>query len=142
VNSLYYEVLSWVPLQPDEEAERIFRRSVSAARLSDGRSVSVLDPSPHDATTAADSLDVRAVPITDERFQFGAVGAEAKDERVCIGYWFPGTGGEVTYAGNTYPGGQLHRWRLGFRSALAARPTRAVSDYGFPSRNLIAMSLN
>jgi hypothetical protein len=28
-----------------------------------------------------------------------------------LGYWYPGTEGQVTYRGDTYPGGQLHAWR-------------------------------
>ena len=45
-----------------------------AARFHDGHSLAVLDPAPRGGTTAADSLDVQVVPMTDERFQFGAIG--------------------------------------------------------------------
>lgn len=81
------------------------------AHFGDGTSFAVLDPRPRGDTTAADSLDTKAVPMVDERFQFGAIGAQEHEGKLSIGHWFPGTEGEVTYAGNTYPGGQLHLWR-------------------------------
>ena len=49
--------------------------------------------------------------MIDGRFQFGAIGAEEHAGKLSLGYWFPGSEGEVTYAGNTYPGGQMHQWR-------------------------------
>ena len=84
------------------------------ARFGDGSSLAVLNPAPRGDTTAADANDVKALTLVDERFQFGAIGAEERGETLTIGYWFPGSEGEVTYAGNTYPGGQLHRWRRRF----------------------------
>jgi len=80
----------------------------------DGSSLAVMNPAPRGDTTAADANDVKAVPLVDERLQFGAVGAEERSENVTVGYWYPGSEGEVTYAGNTYPGGQLHQWRRRF----------------------------
>ena len=82
-----------------------------AARLPDGRSLAVLDPAPRGETTAADSLDVNVATMTNERFRFGAIGGEEKGDQLAVGFWFPGTEGEVTYRGDTYPGGQLHQWR-------------------------------
>jgi hypothetical protein len=84
------------------------------AHFSDGSSLAVLNPAPRGDTTAADANDVKAVPLVDERFRFGAVGAEERGETLTVGYWYPGSEGEVTYAGNTYPGGQLHQWRQRF----------------------------
>ena len=52
--------------------------------------------------------------LIDQRFQFGAIGAEERTEGNALGYWFPGSEGEETYTGNTYPGGQLHQWRRRF----------------------------
>lgn len=84
------------------------------ARFGDGTSLAVLNPAPRSDTTAADSHDTKAVPMIDERFQFGAIGGQELNGRLSIGYWFPGSEGEVTYAGDTYPGGQLHKWRRRF----------------------------
>lgn len=81
------------------------------AHFADGSSLGVLNPSPRGDTTAADANDVSAVTLVDERFQFGAIGGEERGDQLALGYWFPGSEGEVTYAGNTYPGGQLHQWR-------------------------------
>ncbi len=101
--------------RPGEFTVRIREDRMTAplmlAHFGDGTSLAVLDPAPRGDTTAADSLDTKAVPMVDERFQFGAIGAEERDGKLVLGYWFPGTEGEVTYAGNTYPGGQLHQWR-------------------------------
>ena len=84
------------------------------AHFADNSSLAVLNPTPHGDTTAADANDVTGVPLVDARFQFGAVGGEERDDVLIVGYWFPGSEGEVTYAGNTYPGGQLHQWRRRF----------------------------
>ncbi len=78
----------------------------------DGTSITVLDPAPRGDTTAADAHDVEATaPLIDERFRFGALGGVERDGRVAVGYWFPGTEGEVTYRGDTFPTGQMRRWR-------------------------------
>ena len=81
-----------------------------AAHFSDGTSLAVLNR-PRGDTTVADAHDTKAVPMIDGRFQFGAIGAEEHAGKLSLGYWFPGSEGEVTYAGNTYPGGQMHQWR-------------------------------
>jgi len=77
----------------------------------DGTSVTVLDTEPYGATTAEDSYDVEATTLVDERFGFGAVGGFERGDGVAVGFCFPGTEGEITYRGDTYPGGQLRRWR-------------------------------
>ncbi len=81
------------------------------AHFDDGSSLAVLNPAPRGGTTTADANDVLSVPLVDERFQFGAIGGLERDGTLAVGYWFPGSEGEVTYAGNTYPGGQLHQLR-------------------------------
>ena len=53
----------------------------------------------------------RGRALIDRRFRFGAVGGEERQGKLSVGFWYPGSEGEVTYAGNTYPGGQLHKWR-------------------------------
>ena len=85
-----------------------------AGRFADGTTLGVLNPAPHGDTTAADGNSVQGGVMTDERFRIGAIGAEEQGRRLGLGYWFPGSEGEVTYAGNTYPGGQLHQWRRRF----------------------------
>lgn len=77
----------------------------------DESALTVLDPSPNGATTVADARDVEAKTMIDERFQFGSLGVRLDDNRHEQGFWFPGTEGEITYKGNTYPGGQMHAWR-------------------------------
>jgi len=66
---------------------------------------------PQGDTTVEDSHDKESRPLIDERFRFAALGVEPRGERIACGLWFPGTEGEVTYSGDTYPGGQMHRWR-------------------------------
>jgi len=83
-----------------------------AARFKDRTSLAVLNPRPAGATTAADAADVTAAkPLVDRRFAFGALGASESARGLTLGYWYPGTEGQVTYRGDTYPGGQLHAWR-------------------------------
>ena len=101
------------------------------ASFGDGTSLTVLDASPDGATTKADSHDDKAVPMVDERFRFGALGAEERGSKLAVGYWFPGSEGEVTYAGNTYPGGQLHHWRLRFHPLKTGFVQRYHVDYRF-----------
>ncbi len=80
-------------------------------RFQDGSSIAVLNPSPDGATTVADSHDQQVITLIDERFQFGSIASAFYDESPSCGFWFPGTEGEVTYAGNTYPDGQMNKWR-------------------------------
>ena len=87
---------------------------VMAGRFADGATIAVLNPLPKGDTTAADADSVRPDVLTNEQFQFGAIGAEERENGISLGYWFPGSEGEATYAGNTYPGGQFHSWRRRF----------------------------
>jgi len=82
-----------------------------AVRFKDNSSIAVLDPAPDGRTTKEDSHDIESVTLVDERFRFGAVGAEYIDDKLACGFWFPGTEGEITYKGNTYPDGQMKKWR-------------------------------
>jgi hypothetical protein len=82
-----------------------------AAYFADGTTLTVLDPAPCGRTTAAESVTVQPGTLIDSRFRFGSVGAQEGDAGLSLGYWFPGTEGEQTYQGNTYPDGQLHEWR-------------------------------
>jgi hypothetical protein len=100
-----------------------------AGLFADGTTLAVLNPAPVGDTTAADADSVQGGSMTDDRFQFGSIGAEANSRNLCVGYWFPGSEGEVTYAGNTYPGGQLHQWRWRFHP---------IRD-GFEQRYSVAM---
>jgi hypothetical protein len=79
--------------------------------FSDGSGLTVLDPTPNGATTKADSHDIVPKTMVDERYQFGAVGVHLAAGHHEQGFWFPGSEGEFTYAGNTYPDGQKHVWR-------------------------------
>lgn len=80
-------------------------------RFRDGSSITVLHPDPDGRTTLQDSQDLESVTLIDERFGFGAVGTEYADGKLVCGFRFPGTEGEVTYKGNTYPDGQIKKWR-------------------------------
>jgi hypothetical protein len=81
-------------------------------RFPDGSAVAVLNERPHGRTIVADAHDVTAERVViDGRLRFAALGVEEQNERLVIGCWFPGTEGGATYSGNTYPRGQLQRWR-------------------------------
>ena len=79
--------------------------------FADGSALTLLDPTPDGATTRADSHDTDVHTMVDQRFQFGAMGVHLAGNHHEQGFWFPGTEGEVTYGGNTYPAGQVHAWR-------------------------------
>ncbi len=77
----------------------------------DGTSVSILHPNPQGSTTKEDGHDLQVKTLIDERFLFGALGAEETEGNLKLGFVWPGTEGETTYRGYTYPGGQMHKWR-------------------------------
>ncbi|MBV9677287.1 MAG: hypothetical protein JO185_13200 [Acidobacteriaceae bacterium] len=80
-------------------------------RFEDGSALTVLDPAPDGSTIRADARDTEVRTLTDEHFRFGAIGADLDGGHHAQGFWFPGSEGEVTYRGNTYPSGQIHEWR-------------------------------
>jgi len=78
----------------------------------DRSSLAVMDTKPDGSTTAADAEDVEGTgPAVDTGYRFAALGAAATGGAMSLGMWFPGTEGEVTYRGETYPHGQVRRWR-------------------------------
>ena len=99
--------------------------------FSDGTSVAVLDADPGGSTTAADSHDMEATTLVDERFRFAAVGAYEHDGRVSLGLWFPGTEGEVTYRGDTFPDGQMRRWRRRYHPIKDGSKSRYRAAFRF-----------
>lgn len=84
---------------------------VFGIRFGDGSSLAVLDAAPRATTTAKDASDVDVATLVDARFRFGSIGVEPADGGLGLGYWFPGSEGEVTYRGGMYPGGQVRGWR-------------------------------
>jgi hypothetical protein len=81
-------------------------------QFEDGWSVAVLNERPDGRTIVDDAHDVSAEhAIIDEGLRFAALGLETTDQHLHLGFWFPGTEGGATYSGNTYPNGQLQRWR-------------------------------
>ncbi|MEJ7779795.1 MAG: hypothetical protein WKF68_09395, partial [Daejeonella sp.] len=77
----------------------------------DGTSVSILNSKPDGNTTKEDSRDLQVKDMIDERFKFGSLGVQEKNDNIEYGYMWPGSEGAVTYRGKTYPGGQLNKWR-------------------------------
>ena len=91
-----------------------------ALAFDDGTSLALLHADPDGATTEADATSLGGESMTDERFRFGALGAtegDGPDGRLGLGFWFPGTEGEVTYRGDTYPDGQERAWRRRYHPA-------------------------
>jgi hypothetical protein len=87
---------------------------VLAGRLRDGSTLAVLHPAPTGDTILDDAMSVTPGTMTNARFTFGAIGAEERGTGLGLGYWYPGSEGEKTYTGDTYPGGQLQEWRRRF----------------------------
>ncbi len=82
-----------------------------AFRFDSLNSFTILDAKPNGSTNIEDAHDVDVKIIIDENLQFGSLFAEHRNDTLKTGYAFPGSEGEFTYQGNTYPGGQLHKWR-------------------------------
>ena len=80
------------------------------AYFSDGFSISVLNSQPDSRTTKEDSRDNDASTLIDERFRFGAIGADFRSTRSELGYWFPGSEGGITYKGRVHKGGRIQKW--------------------------------
>jgi len=78
----------------------------------DGGSVTILHTNPQGNTTQADAADFKIETMVDSRFRFAALGVDWYSGQMQIGCWYPGSEGETTYVGNTFPGGQLKQWRL------------------------------
>ncbi len=75
-------------------------------RFPDGSSLTMLHSDPDGTTTAADGTSNGTV--VDAGLRFGALGSEATGRDMKVGFWFPGTEGEVTYGLDD--GGERHRW--------------------------------
>lgn len=79
--------------------------------LPDQSSITLLNSSPDAQTISEEGEVLQPVTRIDSRFRFGAIGSFEQDDSLNIGYWFPGTEGEVTYRGREFPFGQLRTWR-------------------------------
>lgn len=77
----------------------------------DGSSVTVLNSKPDGRTVKADGRDLQIKTIIDAGLYFGSIGAEENEGKLQYGFMWPGTEGEMTYKGKTYPGGQERKWR-------------------------------
>ncbi len=80
-------------------------------RLSSGDAACILDAAPNGSTSNAEANDLTTETLSDPRFRFGSIGIDTSKGQMKLGYWFPGSEGETTYRGNTYPNGQIHHWR-------------------------------
>ncbi len=86
---------------------------VIAIQQPEGMSVALLHLDPDGQTTEADSLDTNLErPLIDDRFRFASLGVMNREGGLGIGVLYPGCEGDITYRGDTYPGGQISRWRL------------------------------
>ena len=100
-------------------------------RMVDASSIAVLDPAPDGATTRADAADVTAAPMIDAALRFGAIGGRIGGGTAEIGFRLPGSEGEVTYLGNTYPGGQVARWRRRYHPLVDGLVQDYRADFRF-----------
>ena len=80
--------------------EDILPAPLFALSFSNGSSVAMLDPSPRGESTVEETKLSKDV-MTDERFQFGALGAWQADERpIEFGFQFPGTAAFYAFSPN------------------------------------------
>jgi hypothetical protein len=74
-----------------------------ALNFPDGHSITVLDPTPKGETTAEEAKAPTDTVMTDERFNFGALGAYQSTDGVVFGYWMPGTVDDFLNLGSSGP---------------------------------------
>ncbi len=79
--------------------------------FSDQSSITLLNPSPDAQTIVEEGEVLQPVTRIDSRLRFGSIGSFEHEDALNIGYWFPGTEGEITYRGREFPFGQLRTWR-------------------------------
>jgi hypothetical protein len=113
--AVYQEGRGIVRIREDRFPSPLF-----GVRFSDGSSLALLDPTPRGGSTQADSFDAGEMddvqPLTDSRFEFGALGEDecgswkcnpweptglslsGKPRYPAVGFWYPGTEGERTPA--------------------------------------------
>jgi hypothetical protein len=110
------------------------------AYFNNGNSLTILNSNPDAQTTKEDSRDNDASTLIDERFRFGAIGADFDNDYPVFGYWYPGSEGGVTYKGRTYPYGQMKKWsrryhpvrqgfRQGYQVSLRIEPDDSFKNY-------------
>jgi hypothetical protein len=88
-----------------------------ASMFKNGETICIFNPDPKGNTTQEDSEDSEAKTLIDNRFKFGSLGVNWKENQTFqIGFWYPGSEGEITYAGNTYPNGQMKAWRMRYHA--------------------------
>ncbi|RKX39143.1 MAG: hypothetical protein DRP64_14640, partial [Verrucomicrobia bacterium] len=106
-----------------------------AFRFEDGSSFSILESNPNGQTTLVDTHTADAQTIVDENLRFGSLFAEQKGEILKVGFAYPGSEGEFTYRGVTYPDGQLHQWRKRYhpiKDGLTQTYTVALEQSHYP----------
>lgn len=78
----------------------------------DGNPLAVLNSSPDGTSTTEDLLDTSSqAPLVQSGLRLGSLTAEFDGSRLAVGFVYPGDEGEVTYTGDTFPGGQIRQWR-------------------------------
>ena len=82
--------------------------------LPDGSALSLMNPAPDTQTIAEEGEVLDPITRIDRRLRFGALGSIEQEDRLSVGYWFPGTEGEITYRGREFPFGQLRQWRRAY----------------------------
>lgn len=84
---------------------------VAALQTTSGMTLQLLNPNPDGSTVEADAVDTVVVPVIDEGLRFGALSVADSQDRVALGFVYPGLEGPTTYQGDTFPDGQIRAWR-------------------------------
>ncbi len=79
--------------------------------FADQSAITLLNPAPDAQTIAIEGEILEPLTRIDSRLRVGAFGCVEHDGALDVGYWFPGTEGEITYRGREFPFGQLRTWR-------------------------------
>ena len=66
--------------------------------FNDGMRVTMLDPAPDGRTSMADSRGNTTRTLVDSSFHFGSIGVSIRPDTFLLGFNYPGSEGDITYA--------------------------------------------
>ena len=77
----------------------------------DGLRITMLDPKPDGRTSLEDSRSNTVKTLVDSAFHFGSIGVSIRPDTFLLGFNYPGSEGDITYARRPDPERQKVRWR-------------------------------
>lgn len=79
--------------------------------FNDGLRITILNPKPDGRTSLADARGNTIKTLVDSSFHFGSIGVSISPDTFLLGYNYPGSEGDITYARRPDPVRQKNQWR-------------------------------